>query len=98
MFVLIFIFNFLIAAWFYSSAKEVGKNSILWFFFGLFTCFSLGLLFLKFGELYLLPTNKTVAEAFSNRNLKLYLEIVTMILISGYAYMVRNLFLNKKKS
>ena len=102
MWVLIFFFNFVVAAWFYTSAKEVGKNKILWFCIGLFTCFSLGVLFLKFGELYILPkvfpTVATVSGALRNNHLKIYLEIVIMILISGYAYMVRTLFLSKKKS
>lgn len=98
MWILILTFNFLIGVWFYSSAKEVGKNKIIWFCIGMFTCLFLGLLFLKFGELYLLPTEKSLSDAFQNRHLKLYLEIASMVLISIYAYMVRNLFLHKKKS
>lgn len=98
MWVLIFIFNFLIAAWFYSSAREIGKNKILWFFIGLLTCFFLGILFLKFGELYILPLETSVSDVFRDRHLKTYLEIATMVLISGYAYMLRSIFLSKKKS
>ncbi len=98
MFILVFIFNFLIAAWFYSSARKVGKNKFFWFSIGLFTCFFLGLLFLKFGELYLLPIEKTLSDAMQNRHLKIYLEIGTMVLISVYAYVIHNLFLKKKQA
>ncbi|MFA7227579.1 MAG: hypothetical protein WC061_00975 [Melioribacteraceae bacterium] len=96
MWILIVIFNFLIGAWFYSSAKEVGKSKFLWFCLGLITSIVLGSLFIKFGEIYILPKQDNIAEVFRNRNSKIYLQIVTMGLVSGYAYMVQNLFLRKK--
>ncbi len=94
---LILIFTILIGVWFYISAKEIGKNKIFWFLIGLITCFILGGLFTKFGELYILPEQKNLADAMANRNSKIYLEIAVMILISGYAYIIRSLFLTKKR-
>jgi len=94
---LILIFTILIGIWFYTSARAVGKNKIFWFLIGLFTCFILGGLFMKFGELYILPQQKNLADVIANRNSKIYLEIAIMILISGYAYIIRSLFLSKKR-
>lgn len=94
---LILIFTVLIGVWFYTSAREVGKNKILWFLIGLFTCFILGGLFNKFGELYILPEQKNLSDVMANRNSKIYLEIAVMILISCYAYIIRSLFLTKKR-
>lgn len=94
---LIFLFTILVGVWFYTSAKEVGRNKIFWFFIGLLTCFFLGILFTKFGEMYILPQQNNLAGVMSNRYSKLYLEIATMILISGYAYVIRSLFLTKGK-
>ena len=94
---LILIFTVLIGVWFYTSAREVGKNKILWFLIGLITCFILGGLFMKFGELYILPQQKNLSDVMANRNSKIYLEIAVMILISGYTYIIRSLFLTKKR-
>ena len=94
---IILIFTFLIGAWFYTSAKETGKNKFLWFFLGLFTSFFLGILFTKFGEIYLLPETKSISDAMRNRLPKLFLEAGIMILIGCYAYMIKTLFLSRRK-
>ncbi len=94
---IILIFTFLIGAWFYTSAKETGKNKFLWFFLGVFTSFFLGILFTKFGEIYLLPETESISDAMRNRLPKMLLESGIMILIAGYAYMLKTLFLRKRK-
>lgn len=94
---LILIFTVLIGAWFYTSARELGKNKIFWFLIGLVTCFILGGLFMKFGELYILPTQNNLADVMANRNSKIIFEIAIMLLISGYAYAIKSIFLTKKK-
>lgn len=91
-------FIIVISVWFYNDAKKVGKNKSLWFCIGLFTCLALGILFKKFGELYILPNTNSLADVLKNKNLQFYYEVATMIIISAYAYMIHYFFLSKNKS
>lgn len=98
MFIIIPSFIIMISVWFYNEAKKIGKNKILWFCIGFFTCFILGIIFKKFGEMYVLPDTDTVADALRNRSIQFYYGVAIMILISAYAYMIHHIFLTKKKS
>jgi hypothetical protein len=96
MFVIIGIIG--IPAWFYISASKIGKRKFLWSIIGFLITVVLGFLFLKFSGLYILHKESNLTDAFNNNLPKKILSSISMVLILGYAYIIKSIFLSKKKS
>lgn len=86
-----------ILIWFYAAAKEARKSKALWMLIGFILYMFLGILFLKFTEMYILPIN-SIAEAFTFRMPKMLLELVSVIVILIAAFGVQSKFLKRKIS
>ncbi|MDP2036863.1 MAG: hypothetical protein Q8L04_05735 [Ignavibacteria bacterium] len=86
-----------ILIWFYLAAKDARKSKALWMLIGFILYMFLGVLFLKFTEMYILQTD-TIAEVYKYRVPKLLLQFVSFLLILVAAYGVQSKFLKRKTS
>ncbi len=86
-----------ILIWFYVAAKEARKSKALWMLIGFTLYMFLGILFLKFTEMYILPIN-SIAEALTFWMPKMLLELVSIVIIFLAAFGVQSKFLKRKAS
>ena len=86
-----------ILIWFYLAAKEARKSKTLWMLIGFILYMFLGVLFLKFTEMYILPIN-SIDDAFTFRMPKMLLELISVIVILIAAFGVQSKFLKRNAS
>jgi uncharacterized membrane protein YadS len=86
-----------ILIWFYLAAKEAQKSKSLWMLVGFFLYMFLGILFLKFTEMYVIQID-SISDIFELRMPKLLLEFVSMSIILTVAYGIQSKFLKRKSA
>lgn len=84
-----------LSLWFYISARKTGKSGFLWMFIGIIMYLVLAILFLKFGQLYLTGPASWLASTLKIGGSDEFIELITLIFIFVYGYMIYGLFLRK---